>query len=147
MPLDATISDLEQLAVDGARLAIAEQGGLVDEAGRRVYRIHVETAANVAPLATPDEQAQAAANRYRHQLKRLLSGSSVLRARGAYLALCFDEVEKLRKEAPEAWAAGVEELNKHAGLLKVIARAPSPNGDQLKERARAAGLALPAPTK
>lgn len=141
MPLDETISGLEQLAVEGARLAIAEQGGeLVDEAGRRVYRIHAETAANVAPLSTREELANAARAEFAPQVRELLAGTAVERAQAVYLALCFAEVETLRRESPAAWEAAVAELKQFPDVLKVIARAPSPGGDALREQAQGAGL-------
>lgn len=152
MPLDETISGLEQLAIDGARFAIVEQGGeLVDEAERRVYRIRAETATNVAPLSTNAEQVEAAREQFLPQLSSQLAGAATTRVRqrtpqqrdraqAAYLALCFDEVDSLRGDSPAAWEAAVAELKQFPGVLKVIARAPSPGGDGLRERARVAGV-------
>ncbi len=58
MPLDETLTGLENTLIECARVVVAEHGGeVVTDGGRRVYRIHREPAANVSPLSTPEEQA------------------------------------------------------------------------------------------
>jgi hypothetical protein len=144
MPLDETISGLEQLAIDGARLAIAEQGGeRTETAGRPVYRIRVESAANVAPLATREQQTLAAREKFQPQLSRLFNGTPLERARAAYLALCFGEVKSYRAESPDKWSEAVNELRQLSGQLNVIFRAPGSAGNALRQQAKLAGLTSP----
>ena len=68
-------------------------------------------------------------------------------ARAAYLAICFDESDKLKAAHPHAWSAAIVELEKHPAVIKNLFHSPSPAGDSLRHRAKAAGLQAPPENK
>jgi hypothetical protein len=144
MPNDETLTSLEDTVIECARLAIKEQGGSVpDEKPRRLYRIRVESPANVEPLVTSEAQIDRAREQFLPQIDEGLAASDVAQARAAYLAICLGEVERLRRDDPDAWRAAVAALAKHPSLITEIYRAPEPFGPKLRKHANAAGLSKP----
>jgi hypothetical protein len=145
MPNDETLTGLENTLIKCARAAIKQQGGSVNAAGkpRHLYRIRVEDAANIRPLATASDQAARVRERFLPQLDQDLEVAGPARARAAYIAICLGEVERLKRESPDAWKAAVEELAKHEALIGELYKSPRPTGDRLRESATQAGLREP----
>jgi hypothetical protein len=144
MPMDATLTDLGDLVVEGAQIVIAERGGgeIVRE-GNRIFQIPVEQPANVAPLSTMDHQGKQARDEYLPALKqRLLAAdaNSAAAAQAAYLALCLGEAEVLSSDAPEAWTAALAALANYPALVRAMEKAPAEAGKRLQGQARKAGL-------
>lgn len=156
MPTDETLTSLENLAVEAARLTIQKNGGQIPLPHRegpgegsspsspRIYRIPTEAPANIEPLSTSADQLAHAKKFFVPQLKHDLATPGLSCARAAYLAICLGDAEKLKKESPEAWSAALAELEKHPAVVRNIFTAPDPGGQPLKKAALAAGLHQPA---
>jgi hypothetical protein len=144
MPMDETLTRLQDRLVDCARLVIQARGGEVtDNRGRRVYQIRTEVPENMQPLETTEEQMEALRDLFLPGLAESLAGPGPARAQAAYVALCLDEGSRLERESPEKWAAAIAELNKYPKLVKHLFRLPEPQGDGLRHRALQAGLKPP----
>ncbi len=144
MPADETISGFSAKVAAVARKVILTQGGKeIERDGRRVFRIRTETPANVEPLPQPLDRLEELRRELAPRLERDLSGSETDRARAAYLAICLEESERLRKARPAEWAAAVEALRKFPALIGEIYRAPRPAGDRIRDRVAAEGIEKP----
>ena len=145
MPMDETITGLENTLIECARIAIIEHGGQIPATdGPDVYRIASETPGIVYPLSTAANQLAQARENFLPRLENDLAGSSVDRARTAYLALCLGESERLERERPKDWAAALAELQTYPVVVRNLYHAPPPAGETLQENARRAGLSRPA---
>jgi hypothetical protein len=144
MPMDETISSLEDTVINCARIAIVEHGGAVPSLdGQGVYRIRLESPGVVYPLATPAQQLTLARESLLPELERLLDGANVDRAQAAYIALCLDEVEPLQRRHPDKWGKALVDLQGRPEVVRNLFRAPEPGGAPLRERAKRAGLMPP----
>jgi ADP-ribosylglycohydrolase len=142
MPADETISGFSAKVAAIARKVILAHGG--EEAvrdGRPVLRIRPETPANVEPLPKPLDRMADLRRELVPAIERDLAGPD--RARAAYLALCLDESDRLKKDRPAEWAAAVDALGKHTELVREIFNAPRPSGARIQARASAEGLKKP----
>jgi len=148
VPEDETLSSYEDRLIALAERNITARGGAkISVNGKRVYRIPVEKAANVEPL--PDLKNQHAA--LRRQLgaeieKGVLAGVNQReKARAAYLGICLDFASELRQKHPEQWTQAIESLAGYPRVLQAIFfEAPFPAGDNIRQKALAAGLQKPA---
>jgi hypothetical protein len=141
LPKDETLTGLENLVVEAARLNIQKNGG--DEftgKGQRFYRIRTEPAANIEPLSTSANQIAQAKKEFAPTLAHDLKVPGLTSARAAYLAICLGEAEKLKADSPEAWSAAITELETHPAVVHNIFTAPEPGSQQLKQAALAAGV-------
>ncbi|HZE97588.1 MAG TPA: ADP-ribosylglycohydrolase family protein [Planctomycetota bacterium] len=144
MPKDETITGYGDKLIAAARKHILANGGqeaTVD--GRKVYRIRLETPANVEPLPEPLDRLEELRKELGPQIEKELSGAGKERARAAYLALALGEAERLKKERPEDWKAALEELIKFPNVLRQIYDAPQPQGARIQAAAKAEGLEKP----
>jgi hypothetical protein len=145
MPMDETLSRLEDRVIECARLVVKDRRGEVDErGGRRVYQIRSEAPGNIEPLTTTERQIERLRGALLPTLTEGMAGPGPARARAAYVALCLGEDQRLKSESPETWAAAIAELKKYPNLVKYLFRLPEPQGDILRQRARQAGLTPPA---
>jgi len=148
MPEDETITSFADRLVELAERVIREAGGgrlLTD--GRPVYRIPTEQPGNVSPLPSAAEQINQMRTDLAEEIEKVLKDETAPRekAKAAYLAICLDLADSLRREHPAAWAAGLEALNLHWNIVQALYyQAPFPAGDRLREKATAAGLRKPA---
>ena len=143
MPEDETISSYGDRLVELAQKIILAQGGeefYAASTKEKSYRIKLQQPANVEPLPEPLDRLES----LREQLVPLfdlwLGGSAEERARAAYLAICLGEAGSLAKDKPAEWEKARAELKKHTELIKLIFDSPAHAGEQIKERAAAAGL-------
>jgi hypothetical protein len=85
----------------------------------RYYSIPIQLPKNVErfPTASQREHERKELNR---RIVQDLSGAPADCARAVYLAICFDNVGRFRKEHPQAWAAGVAELKNKPAVLLII---------------------------
>jgi ADP-ribosylglycohydrolase len=144
MPMDETITGLENTLIACARLVIEGQGGeLIDNDGVREYRMPDNYVRNVRPLFTASDAEAQARQYWLPRLRADLEKPGVPRARAAYLAICLGEADRLRRESPAAWPAAIAELQKHDVLIKEIFRAAAPAAQRLVQSAKSAGLTLP----
>lgn len=151
MPNDETLTGLENLCIQAARITIKTQGGSVPSpaTGRAreglpttaLDRIPLEQPANIEPLATPTDQLARARKQLGPQLKSDPSSPGVARARAAFIAICLGETGRLKSESPKEWAAAVAELQmNYPKVVHNLFKAPSPIGDPLRRAAEHAGL-------
>jgi hypothetical protein len=144
MPMDETLSRLEDRVIECAQLVIKERRGDAQERSRRrVYEIRSETPGNIEPLTTTEQQIERLRATFLPTLNEDLAGPGPAHARAAYLALCLGESQRLKNESPETWAAAITDLKKHPKLVECLFRLPEPQGDILRQRARKAGLTPP----
>jgi ADP-ribosylglycohydrolase len=162
MPSDETLTGLEDLCVESARITIKQNGGTIPLAHREgqgdgssdsasssrsqqpegpVYHIPVERPANVQPLHTIEAQRADLRNHFASQLERDLTAPGVARARAAYIAICLGESEKLQHKKPAVWSAAVTDLEtNYPRLVHDLFISPKPLGDALRKAGNAAGL-------
>jgi hypothetical protein len=158
MPIDETLTGLENLCIEAARITIKKNGGQVDlepsPSGRgqgegvskslpraRRYLVPIEQPANIEPLATPADQLARIRKQFGPQLKTDLASPGASRARAAFIAICLGETEKLKREAPKVWAAAVADLQvNYPKVVHNLFKAPAPIGDPLQHAAEQAGL-------
>ncbi len=155
MPKDETLTGLENLVVEAARLTIQKNGGQIPIPSRegpgegsipspnRFYRIPTEQPANIEPLSTSADQIARAKKEFALTLAHDVKVPGLTIARAAYLAICLGEAEKLKADSPEAWSAAISELEKHPAVVHNIFTAPEPGSQQLKQAALAVGLRDP----
>ena len=150
MPMDETLTGLENLCIEAARITITKNGGSQEPspAGRgqgegalRVYRIVTEQPANIETLANAADQLARARKHFDPQLEKDLTTSGVTRARAAYLAICLNQFEKLKAENPKAWSAAIADLQQnYPAVVHNAFKSPAPIGDPLRQAAKQAGL-------
>jgi hypothetical protein len=144
MPMNETISGLENTVIECARVVIVDRaGGIPFPSGQGIYKIRAESPGIEYPLATSERQIALAREAFEPQLKTLLSGSDFDRAQAAYIALCLGEAESLRKRHPKEWDKALAHLQDRPEVVRNIFRAPEPSGTPLRERATRAGLTPP----
>jgi hypothetical protein len=155
MPDNETLTGLEKLCIEAARITIKTRGGGLipsPSSGRAregrpvttVYRIPSEEPANIEPLATPADQLARVRKQFGPQLKTDLSAPGASRARAAFIAICLGETEKLKRETPKEWSAAVAELQvNYPKVVHNLFKAPTPIGDPLRRAAEQAGLHNP----
>jgi ADP-ribosylglycohydrolase len=152
MPNDETLSGLENLCIEAARITIKSRGGSLvpspspgrvreRQSAATVYHIPTEQPANIEPLATPADQRACVRKQFAPQLRNDLAVPGTTRARAAFIAICLGETEKLKRESPKEWAAAVADLQaNYPKVVHNLFKAPSPIGDPLRHAAELAGL-------
>jgi hypothetical protein len=144
--MDETITRFGGRVLDLTDLVIREHGGKsMSVAGTEVYRLQIQQRANVERL--PDQQHEPALlrGRWKGEIERTIAkaGPDGL-ARAAYLAICFDMAEDLRRSYPEQWRRAVAALQSEARVMQALFyESPLPAGEALRAKALAAGLAKP----
>ncbi len=152
MPLDETLTGLENLAIEAARITIRRAGGqipLLPKEGqgdgslhneKRMYHIRPEPPANIEPLATQAAQLARLRKQFGPQLEKDLAAPGTTSARAAYVAICLGEADKLKRDSPAAWSAAIAELQKYPAIVHDLFHAPQPLGPLLRQTAERAGL-------
>ena len=147
MPMDETITGFADRIIDLAEQVITEQGGQrLNINGRIVYQIPLERPANIVPMLTLDEQKARLCSKMQSEIEKSIVSQSNDRklARAAYSAICLDLARPLRQKYPKQWAKALDALNLYPKVVQVIFfHCPFPAGDQLREKAIAAGLKKP----
>jgi hypothetical protein len=65
-------------------------------------------------------------------------------ARAAYYAICLDLASPIRQEHPGQWSDALAALNSYQNVVQAIFHhSPTPLGDELRQKALAAGLQKP----
>jgi hypothetical protein len=147
MPDDETITSYGDRLVELADTVIRERGGeKTDRGGQAVYRIRRQQPSVVEEFLDPAEDTTQLKADLEPGIRDALAGADRLRqARAAYLAICLDLYEDLQREVPELWSRAVDALAEHPKVVQVLFhQSPTPRGEQLRERAVAAGLDRPA---
>lgn len=141
MPEDETISGFSDKLIAVARRIILDNGGeRVIADGNEAWRIRVESPRNIEKLPSPPHRLTELKAELVPLIDKDLSGSTQDRARAAYLALCLDEADRLRRERPAEWKSAIDALRTYPRLVREIFKAPHPSGRPLQQRARASGL-------
>jgi hypothetical protein len=147
VPEDETISRYAGRLVALAHRNILERGGSrALSNGMAVFRIAAEEPANIEPLRDPERGRLSLRSQLQTEVERGIAGKDVLQqARAAYLAICLDLAPGLKQRQPEQWSRAIHSLAGYPRVLQAIFHeAPFPAGDNLRERALAAGLEKPA---
>jgi hypothetical protein len=146
MPEDETISSFADRLVDLAEKVIVEQGGRrIRNHGVLVYVIETEPPANVAPLVEGAELVL----RMRAQLEPdirldLESNEPQRQARAAYMAICLELDEELRRQSPQTWMDAMDTLRQFDQIAQVLFHhSPVPAAEPLREKALRAGMEKP----
>ncbi len=162
MPAVVSLSSLENICIDAARVTIKHNGGEIvlkpSPLGRgqgegasntstlpppKLYRIPIEQPANIEPLATRDDRRTRVVKHFESQLAKDLSTPGIARARAAYITICLGKIDETKRNSPDDWAAAVIELKKHAKVVHNLFKSPAPIGDPLRQAAEQAGLEDP----
>jgi ADP-ribosylglycohydrolase len=149
MPNDETLTGLENLAVEAARLTIQKNGGSLEpsstgkapnKAPVAIYRIRSESAKNIEPLSTAADQLARLKKQFGPQLQHELTTPGIASARAAYLAICLGDADQLKADSPAAWSTAISELEKYPAIVHDLFHSPAPLGDALRHNAERAGL-------
>jgi len=148
MPEDETITSFADRLVDLAEKTIIEQGGSrLTVNGTILYRINVQPPRCIHRMERPDEQITLLRGRLESGIREAVvhPASQEQLARAAYFAICLDLAPAIRQESPEAWSKALAALNGCTNVVQAIFHhSPTPQGEALREKARAAGLETPA---
>jgi hypothetical protein len=148
MPEDETVTSYGDRLIALAESNIRRRGGSKTTSnGRAVYRIPVESAANVEPVADLAAQHAAMRTQLAPEIERgIASGtSSREKARAAYLAVCLDLAPDLKRKYSREWAQAIDALGGYPRVLQVMFfESPMPAGENIRQKAIAAGLQKPA---
>jgi hypothetical protein len=151
MPADETITSFADRLVDLAEKLIIEQGGSrLTKDGQIIYRLATQKPACVQRLESPAEQVAAWREELQVEIRRTLRQpqSRQESARAAYYAICLGLAPSLRQEHPQQWSDALAALSDCEKVVQAIFHhAPTPRGEELREKFRAAGLPEPATRK
>ncbi len=143
MPESETITRLGDRLSALAKRCILDAGGrVIERDARSVYQIPRESPARVEPLVSAEAREAELREHLAGKIDELLSGNEVERARGAYLRVCLDDADPPSGDQPADRKTAMEELASCRDLIKHIRGAPGPDGEKLRARAAAAGLAV-----
>lgn len=136
MPMDETITKFGNRLIALAGQVIVEHGGSkVTLKGEPAWRIRTEAPALLEKLAAAKPKIQTV----------LAPGASQQElAREAYLAICLDQAEDMRRKDPEGWTKALAALSTYPKVLQVIFYQSGPAGAEIRKKALAAGLTRPA---
>jgi hypothetical protein len=155
MPQDETLAGFENTLIEAARVTIELRRGEIplpfregqgegsSDNQKRIYRIRVESPANIEPLATSAAQIVRLRETFAPRLRQDLAAAPT-RARAAYIAICLGEVERLKQDSPVEWTEALAALQSSKTIMKNLFAAHGPAADRLKQAAIEAGLTQPA---
>jgi hypothetical protein len=147
MPMDETITSFADRLIDLAEKVIVEKGGRkVTINGQLIYRIRLEKAANISPLADFAEEAARLRSKMKLEIEETIikGGDDQKLAFAAYIAICLDLAQPLKQKYPKQWAKALEVINHYPKVVQVLFfHSPFPAGEQLREKAIATGLRKP----
>ncbi|OHB68419.1 MAG: hypothetical protein A2Y77_15200 [Planctomycetes bacterium RBG_13_62_9] len=148
MPNDETITSFADRLVDLAERVIREQGGeRLTKDGGIVYRINLQKPKCIQPRQSPDAQRAALKEGLQADIMHTITQptSKQQLARAAYYAICLDLAPSIRQEYPQRWSDALTALGGYENVVQAIFHhSPTPLGDALRKKARAAGLQEPA---
>jgi hypothetical protein len=147
MPMDETITSFADRLIELAERVIVEKGGQKENInGRIVYRIRLEKPTNILPLADFAEEAARLQSKMESEIEEaVIKGSDNQKlAFAAYIAICLDLAQDLKDKHPEKWSKALEAVNDYPKVVQVLFfHSPFPAGEQLRQKAIAAGLKRP----
>jgi len=147
MPMDETITSFADRLIELAEKVIIEKGGQRETIdGQLIYSIPLEKPANILPLADFAEEAGRLRSKMKSEIEQaIISGDDEQElAFAAYLAICLDLAQNLRQKYPKQWDKVLEAINHYPKVVQVLFfHSPFPAGEQLREKAIAAGLKKP----
>ena len=147
MPMDETITRFGDRMLDLMDLVIKERGGKRMEVdGKDVYQLLVEQPANIERLPDFEHEGSILARRWKKEIEQIIvkEGAGNL-ARAAYLAICMNMANDLRRHYPEQWRKALATLQSKARMMQALFyESPVPAGEALRAKAIAAGLVKPA---
>jgi hypothetical protein len=146
MPMDETITRFGGRMLELTDLVIREHGGKkMTVAGKEVYRLLMEQPANTERLPDLEHEPALLRGRWKEEIERTIAkaGPDGL-ARAAYLAICMNIAEDLRRNYPAQWRKALTRLQSEAKVMQALFyESPVPAGEALRAKAVAAGLAKP----
>lgn len=146
MPQDETITSFADRVIELAEQVITAQGGRKTEIdGKQAYAIKIQAPANVEPLYDTKKLRERMVNKYTDNIADdLQSKDPVKQARGTYMAICFDLVEKLRQKSEKQWLSGIAALQNKKSVLQVLFHhSDVPAAPLLREKMLDAGITPP----
>jgi hypothetical protein len=117
----------------------------VTVAGQVVYRLPVERPANIERLPDLEHEPALLRERWKEEIERTIVRAEPDRlARAAYLAICMDMAQDIRRHYPEQWRKALAALQSEARVMQALFyESPVPAGEALRAKAVAAGLVKP----
>ena len=125
---------------------IREQGGQALASGKGEYRIVTQPAANLEALADAGQQLAALRREWAAQIEAGVRRpeSTQHAARAAYLAIALDTATGLSAKFPAGWRSALAALSGYPGVMQALFyESAGDAGEPLRQRALAAGLAMP----
>ena len=125
---------------------IREQGGQAPASGKGEYRIVTQPAANLEKLANAGQQLAALRREWAAQIEAGVRRPEATQhaARAAYLAIALDTATGLSAKYPDGWRSALAALSGYPGVMQALFyESAGDAGEPLRQRALAAGLAMP----
>lgn len=147
MPMDETITSFADRLIDLAERVILDNGGeRVYEKGQVVYHIPQEKSAVVSPFLDNSDLANQMRIDLGDQIANdLQSSDSKTQARAAYLAICLELDQQMKKKGKKDWNQALTSLQSFDQIPQVLFyHSPVPAAKALQDKALAAGVKKPA---
>jgi BarA-like signal transduction histidine kinase len=148
MPGNETITSFADRLADLAERVIIERGGRrLTANGRIMYEIDVQEPQCLQRMENPETQTAALREKLQSEIIRTITQPTAKQelARAAYCAICLDLAPSIRQEHPQHWSEALAALSRCQNVVQAIFHhAPTPRGDELRQKALAAGLQKPA---
>jgi len=145
MPMDETITSFADRLIELFEMVNRENGGqktLIDK--EMTYEIPQENPQPVVEVISPKNQKKKIRLEFAEEIKNnLLNGNIEQKARAAYMAVCLEMDEELRKKHPEQWDKAIYNLNGYWKLKHVIFSYNFNELKQLRGKFVSAGLKEP----
>ncbi len=147
MPMDETITSFADRMLALTDQMIMEHGGKKTRvASELVYRLKVEKPANLERLPDLKREPALLRKQWEKEIEQSISKAEPTGlAWAAYLAICMDMAQELRRNHPEQWARALAALQSQPKVMQALFyESPIPAGEALRAKAVAAGLVKPA---
>ncbi len=148
MPMDETITSFADRLIDLAERVIIDNGGQkLNVNGRKAYRIRLEKPANVLPMADFAGEVTRLRSKMKSNIETTIINENEVQqlAFAAYLGICLDLAQPLRRKYPDQWAKALDALNHYPKVVQVLFfHCPFPAGERLRKKTLAGGIEQPA---
>lgn len=145
MPMDETITSFADRIIELFEMVNEANGGakkLVNN--QMVYQIPSESPAPMIKLYAPEIQKQQLKTEFEAKIaNQILHGNREEKARAAYMAICLDMNENLRKNNPKQWNEACFELSGYWKVMNNIFFVDSKSLKLFREKFKMAGFKSP----
>lgn len=145
MPMDETITSFADRIIELFEMVNESNGGSKKtDNNQMVYQIPAESPAPMLELNSPEKQKQQLKDEYKAKITdQILQGNREEKARAAYMAICLDMSEELRKSNPKHWDEACFELSGYWKIMNNVFFVDSKSLKSFREKFKMAGFKSP----